>query len=318
MEKYKIAAAPMAGITDRPFRKLLKYVSGDCVDLMFTEMISAKGIVMENEGTRMMLPNKDEEVVVQLFGKEPDDFRVAAEYIAENYPKISGIDINAACPVKKVIRNGAGAAMVKDLDNLKNVMAVLVEIAHKFGKKASIKIRKGWNSDVNYEKVLEIAESLEFDQLYIHGRTAEQKYAGTADDEVLLNMKNAKVDIYWSGDIFTHENAMGIIGKYPFIRGVLVARGMLGNPWIFRNIKNGLAGMPVYEVTASEKIDVIKIHMDYMLEEHSDYKVAGQFKKFITGYTHGISNAREKRHRILLLKNTEEMLQALIETINSN
>jgi len=318
MVSFKIGAAPMAGVTDLPFRRLLNYVSGDCIDFLFTEMVSAKGVLMNNNGTKRLLPGEKEKVIVQLFGSSEEEFRYSTEYVLENYPETTGININAACPVKKVIRNGAGSAMVKDIPNLKKIMIAVENITHKYGKKASIKIRKGWNSDINYGCITDLSEEIGMDEIYIHGRTVEQKYSGFADDLIMNGLENREIDIYWSGDIFVPEDAVKIMKKYPFLKGLLVARGMLGNPWIFKDIKNLLDNKQPYLVSAEEKIEVIKKHMSFMLEEHNDYKVAGQFKKFVAGYTHGIRNAREKRHQILQLKSVEDMLEALIEIIASS
>jgi len=171
----------MAGITTGPYREIVRRKSEGKADIIFTEMISARGVLEFNRVSLDMLPRRDEECHVQLFGNSPDDFVKATQFILEHFPNITGIDINAACPVKKVVRNGAGASLVSDLPKLREILSGMAGPLHEKDKWLSLKIRKGWEGAENYMRVFNICEEYGADFLSIHGRTVEQGYSGRAD-----------------------------------------------------------------------------------------------------------------------------------------
>ncbi|HPE70052.1 MAG TPA: tRNA-dihydrouridine synthase family protein, partial [Thermotogota bacterium] len=322
-----IALAPMAGITDAPFRELVHLVSGGAADFLYTEMISARGICMQNRATLRMLPSPEEKrVLVQLFGEDPSDFEEAARLVFLNAPGAIGVDVNAACPVKKVIRNNGGASLARDIPRLRNILQALRPLTKSAGKKLSLKIRMGWqpSSDeggtADPLPVLRLAEECGVDFVALHGRTVQQKYAGHADPSVLPGILNSlSLPLFWTGDIFSPEDALQVCKNYP-VAGVLVARGSLGNPWFFEDFQRLWSG-EIHEPPQhppGQRMQVIRLHLDLLLKVFPPSKVAGQFKKFVAGYTHGLPHAREKRHWILQAQNLEELEHRLFSTLQGH
>lgn len=308
--------APMAGVTNKSFRQLIREINGDSVDYIFTEMINATGVSRLDNGTLHLLPGKEEACVVQIYGNNRPDLLRSAEYICVNFPKVTGIDLNAACPVRKVVRNGSGSAMVHDLENLKDILEGLEKVVHGYGKTVSIKIRRGWEGYENYNDIIKICDDTNIDFISIHGRTVEQGYSGEADLSILERMeKSGNTKIFWTGDVFEVEQIDKLLSYESVLDGILFARGTFGNPWLIRDARDYIAQREIREMSFEERERVIRRHVELLVQEYKEYKVIGQFKRFISGYTKGMRNAREKRNRIYRKNNLQEMIDLLILTI---
>jgi nifR3 family TIM-barrel protein len=311
--------APMAGVTNKSFRQLIREINGDAVDLIFTEMINATGVSRLDNGTLRLLPDKDERCIVQIYGNNKPDLLRAAEYICVNYPEISGIDLNAACPVKKVTRNGSGSAMVHDFDNLENVITSLEQVVHAHDKMISVKIRRGWEGYENYTDIINLCDKTGIDFVSVHGRTVEQCYSGEADLSILENIKRPeRIKIFWTGDVFEVEQIGELLKYEDVLDGILFARGTFGNPWLIRDARDFIAGREIVPVSFEEKKGIILRHAELLLQEYNEHKVIGQFKRFIAGYTKGMRNAKEKRNRIYRQNKLQDMIDLLILTLSAD
>lgn len=317
-KEFKLVLAPMAGVTNRAYRQLIRETNFEAVDIIFTEMINATGISRLDNGTLNLLPDWDESCFVQIYGNNALDLSRAADYILANYPKVEGIDVNAACPVKKVVRNGSGSALLHDPDKLKEIIKQLRIIVEGTGKSLSIKIRKGWEGYENYLEVINICDQLGVDFVSFHGRTVEQMYSGNADMTVLDKIKAERCEVFWTGDVFSVESIQNIAEYSDVVSGILFARGTFGNPWIISDAKEVLNGREPKSITLQEKIDTIRRHVELLLEDYSPLKALGQFKRFIAGYTKGIRDVRQKRNAIYRMNDLNELVELLITTISAD
>jgi len=315
-KKWSLSLAPMAGVTNKSFRQLIREINGDTVDYIFTEMINATGVSRLDNGTLHLLPKKEEVCVVQIYGNNKPDLIKSAEYVCENYPNVNGIDLNAACPVKKVVRNGSGSAMVHDLDVLRDILTELEATVHRYGKAVSLKIRKGWEGYENYQEIIRLCDETGMDFVSVHGRTVEQGYSGEADLTILERIeKTDRTKVFWTGDVFELDQIDRILKYEDVLDGILFARGTFGNPWLIRDTRDYLEDREIMEIPFEERKRIILRHVELLLEEYREYKVIGQFKRFIAGYTKGMRNAREKRNKIYRVNNLQEMVDLLILTI---
>lgn len=317
-KKIKLVLAPMAGVTNRAYRRLIKEINSTAVDYIFTEMINATGVSRLDNGTLNLLPSKDEVCVVQIYGNNSYDFAKAAEFILSNYENVSGIDINAACPVKKVVRNGSGSALLHDLKKLEQIIIAVKKIMHGSDKSLSVKIRKGWEGYENYREVIEMCDELGVDFVSIHGRTVEQMYTGCADFSILDTFSSSRCEIFWTGDMFDFESVKKISDYRNTISGILFARGTYGNPWIIKQAHDFLNGQPIKTISLEEKTKTILRHVELLLEDYSQIKATGQLKRFVAGYTKGIRDARQKRNAIFRMDDLDGMVDLLITTISAD
>jgi len=309
--------APMAGVTDYAFRELIRYAVPDCVDRFYTEMVSVKGLLNKNRASYRTLPKPHETTTVQLFGFDPANFPRAIEIVFACAPKTEGIDINAACPVRKVVRNGAGAALAKNLPTLRRILEVSEPLVHAEGRRLTLKIRKGWETDPNYLEIISMAMDCGVDAVALHGRTVEQGYSGAADSTVLGQLPADEcARILWSGDI-VDSDSLEKVGRYP-IAGVLIGRASIGNPWIFRELKTWIDGFPFVLPTVEERIRTIERHISLMEAEMRRERVCGAFKKFVSGYTKGIPMARSARNRLLMSTELDELKKGLFALLYEN
>lgn len=230
-----LSLGPMAGVTDMPFRLLCKEQGAD---LIYTEMVSAKGIHYNNTNTKDMLLVDDRErpVALQLFGSEPDIMAETAKRIEDRNFDI--FDINMGCPVPKVVNNGEGSAMMKNVKLAAEVVSAMVKAVK---KPVTVKIRKGFTAgDVNAPEFAKAMEESGAAAIAVHGRTREQYYSGKADWDIIAAVKQkVNIPVIGNGDIFTPQDAERML-KVTGCDGIMIARGAQGNPWIFRNIKEYL------------------------------------------------------------------------------
>ncbi|RAO99544.1 dihydrouridine synthase [Petrotoga sp. 9PW.55.5.1] len=296
--KYKIGLAPMADYTDYPFRNLAREFGAQ---FTFTEMISVDSILRENEKVEKMLPQKNERNIgIQLFGNEPKKFVEAAKRVEH---LASWIDINAACPANKVIKKGSGAALLKTPELLGKIIR---NLKANINLPVGVKVRIGFDI-INIEEVSKIIEENGADYIIVHGRTKTQLYSGKADRSFIKKLKeNINVPLGASGDVFCREDIEDYINNYG-ADFVLVARGAIGNPWIFMNNN--------YIPSKKERIEVCLKHLALMIDFYKSENFAvKKFRKVLIKYFSGFEGAKEIRKRMHTL-NTFKDVSNLIENV---
>lgn len=309
----EVFLAPMAGVTDLPFRLICKRFG---CGLLYTEMINAKALCYDDANTKKMLNIMDEEhpVAVQIFGSEPEFMGKAAK-ILNDYPN-EILDINMGCPAPKVVKNGDGSALMRNPELAKKVLSSVVENS---SKPVTLKIRKGWDDNsVNALEIALIAQEVGVDAITIHGRTREQYYAGNADWDIIKLIKdNVDIPVIGNGDVTSIEDAIKIKNDTN-CDAIMIGRGAQGNPWIFERINHYLkTGEILPPPTTDEKIGVAIDHMKLAIEEHGEYVAVREMRKHIGWYLKGMKNSARIRDKINKLEDPEEVIKTLKILTNS-
>ncbi|MFH1318868.1 MAG: tRNA dihydrouridine synthase DusB [Candidatus Omnitrophota bacterium] len=308
--KPKIYLAPMAGVTDLSFRLISRKLgAAHC----FLEMLDSNATLYDSPRNRRLLKTvkKDSPLSAQLLGADPSIMLAAAEKLLNLVP-LSFLDINSACPAKKVIKKGAGSALLKNTDTLAKIIKTL---SSNLKIPITVKLRVGFNKKNIKECVntAKICQDNGASTIFIHGRTASQGYRGDVDYESIKVVKDSlKISVFGSGNIFTPQLAKKMIEETG-CDGILVARGAQGNPWIFKNIENYLNGKPIKLATLPTKKKILKQHLAYIkkYKELSASNKLGFMGKVTMWYFKGIYNAPRIRERICKVKSYEELLNLI-------
>jgi nifR3 family TIM-barrel protein len=295
--------APLAGVTDKAFRETVCAVGGGYV---WTEMISDKALTYQNSKTLKMLDltGEAEPRIVQLFGSEPETMARAALLAVECRANV--IDINMGCPTQKIVKNGEGAALLRDLPRAQRIAAAVVRAV---SVPVTVKIRLGWNDD---ELVaVELAKSLEsvgVQMLTVHARTREQFYAGHADWRWIRRVKKeVGIPIVGNGDVFRPEDAARLVEETG-CDGVMIGRGALGNPWLISRTQYFLKhGVILSEPLIEERIQVALQHFDRVLRYKGERIGLNEMRKHAVWYIKGIKKAAQLRDEIMQTRSSEEM-----------
>lgn len=303
--------APMAGVTDLPFRLLCR--EQGC-GLLCTEMVSAKAIYYRNRNTRELLQTDPREgaVAVQLFGSDPVIVGDMARQIGEGPYAL--IDFNMGCPVPKVVNNGEGSALMK---NPLLAGQILESLVKKAGKPVTVKIRKGFDdSHVNAVEIARIAESCGVAAVAVHGRTRQQFYSGKADWDIIRQVKEAvKIPVIGNGDIFTPEDA-GRMLEETGCDGVMIARGARGNPWLFgRTLRYLETGEAPPEPTEKEICRMILRHVRMQAEWKGDGLAMKEMRKHVAWYTAGLPHSAAIRRESNQIETLEGLAGLLREKL---
>ncbi len=302
--------APMAGVTDLPFRLLC---SRQGVGLCCMEMVSAKAILYKNKNTESLLEiHKDEgPVSLQLFGSDPKILSEMAKKIEER--PFSVLDINMGCPVPKVVNNGEGSALMK---NPKLVEEIVSSVVKAVQKPVTVKIRKGFDEEhVNAVEIAKIAEAAGAAAVAVHGRTREQYYAGEADWEIIAKVKDAlTIPVIGNGDVTDGQSAERLLTQTG-CDGVMIGRAARGNPWIFSQVAAYLEDGTVLPKPDIEEVKkTILEHARLQLETKGEYTGIREMRKHVSWYTTGYPNSARLRQVINLTESFEELC-ALVESL---
>ena len=303
-----VILAPMAGVTDLPFRLLCREQGDGCV---VTEMVSAKAILYNNRNTKELLQIHPQErpAAVQLFGSDPEIMGEIAARIEDG--PYDFIDVNMGCPVPKVVNNGEGSALMKDPKKAGEILTAMVRAVK---KPVTVKFRKGFNdSCVNGVEFARMAESCGVAAVAVHGRTREQYYSGRADWDIIRRVKEAvKIPVIGNGDIFTPQDAKRMMEETG-CDGLMVARGAKGNPWIFRRINHYLdTGELLPEPSIEEIREMVLRHGRMLVEYKGESTAMREMRGHMAWYTKGMPHSAALRNEI----NQVETLEGLAELLN--
>ena len=305
--------APMAGVTDLPFRLICKEQGAG---LLCMEMVSAKAIYYNNKNTEelMAIDKRELPVSLQLFGSDPDIISEMAKRIEEKPFAI--LDINMGCPVPKVVNNHEGSALMK---NPKLVEEIVSKTVKAIKKPVTVKIRKGFDDkNINAVEIAKVAESAGAAAVAVHGRTREQYYSGTADWDIIAKVKQAvSIPVIGNGDIVDGFSAKKMLDETN-CDGLMIGRGVQGNPWIFREIAAYLEdGTILPRPHKKEMKEVILKHAKMQLECKGEYTGIREMRKHISWYTKGMPNSARMRNEINNIE-TFEHLYLCVEKLFQN
>lgn len=308
-----VVLAPMAGVTDITYRTICKEMGAG---LVYTEMVSAKGLYYKDVKTRILMKTNENNrpISLQIFGSEPDIMAYVVESYINERNDIDIIDVNMGCPTPKIVKNGDGSALMREPVLAGEIVNKIKKISN---KPVTVKIRSGWDS--NSINAPEFARVLEFngvDMIAVHGRTREQFYTGKANYGVIKRVKEAVcVPVVGNGDIYTPQDAVRML-ETTGCDGVMVARGILGNPWLIKNIVKMLNDdYNFYEPDPRDKVEMIKRHALMLTQERDERIATLEMRKFAAWYMKGMRNSSEIRNKINKVTKATELCNILDEYI---
>lgn len=305
--KNNVLLAPMAGVTDKAFRMITKPFGPG---LMYTEMVSGKGLFYNSKKTSDLLDTEEDEkpVATQLFGHEPDVLASIAEKALEYGAQL--IDINMGCPAPKITGNGDGSALSKTPQLAGEIVAAVVAAVN---VPVTVKIRKGWDDSlINAVDMAQIAEKNGAAAITVHGRTREQFYSGTADLDIIKAVKQAvSIPVIGNGDITDEDSAKRML-EYTDCDGIMIGRGAQGNPWIFERILHYLeTGEKLPPPTPEERAAKMREHLCLLIKYKGDHRGIQEARKHMAWYIKGCPGGAKLREAIMRASTQDEMLKII-------
>lgn len=299
--------APMAGVTDSSFRRLIKELGG--VGLIVTEFISVEGLTRGNMRSHRMMKFLPEErpLSIQIFGYDVERMVTAAEIIEEVGADI--VDINCGCPAKKVVNGGGGSSLLRDLPQLEKILR---RVRKAVSIPVTMKIRTGWDqSSINAVEVARVIEDCGGNMVAIHGRTRIQGYSGRADWDVIASVKRAvSIPVTGCGDITSPEMALERLDETG-VDAVMIGRGAIANPWIFRQTSELMRGEAVYQPPLTEKQRVLHRYNELLRDEIPERALAGKLKQMCGYFTHGLAGGARLRERVFHSQTISEIFDQI-------
>ena len=308
----EIMTAPMAGITDYSFRRILNEFSPDVI---FTEMADVSAVVNKNKKTIDEILKAENNESVQLFGSKTDNFKEAVKILLEM--GFTHIDINLGCPMKKIIKSGKGAALLEEPEYIRKLLTEIKK-EYKDDIALSIKIRVGYKDFNDPFYYVRLAEELRLKQICIHGRTQKQGYQGDADWEIIKKIKenSNNIKIIGNGDLFNIEDIINKTRESK-VDGIMLARGILGNPWLIKQAKDYFnnENMKKYDVSKREKRNLLIKHINYYIIDKGENRAFLNIKKHIFWYLSDFYNIKIIKKEISNLGNIKEILSYIEKNI---
>lgn len=304
----RVILSPLAGVTDRAFRCICNDYN---VDYAYTEMVSAKGLFYSDKTTRELLARfpGEEKIGVQLFGSDPEIMGAMAKKISKEYRYFKSIDINMGCPAKKIVKNKEGSALMKDPELVRRIISSVREESN---LPVSAKFRLGYDdSRKNYLEIGRICQEAGAYKVTLHARTREQMYSGKADWDAIKDLREMlDIEVVGNGDIFTPEDALRMI-EYTGVNSVAIGRGAMGNPFIFKQIKDyfdkGTYDLP----TVSDIISLILRQYDLLVKYKGERVAINEMRKHIAWYLKGYRGANQLKNRINMTRSIDEVFSLL-------
>ena len=304
-----LVLSPMAGVTDISFRRLLKRRGG--IGLTVSEFISVEGLTRHNPKSKRQMRFFEEErpFAVQIFGGQPERMRMAAEIAEEVGADI--LDINCGCPAPKVVKHGGGSGLLRDYERLETI---LKEIKRAIKIPLTIKIRAGFfDHTINAVETAKLAEACGVEHIALHGRTKEQGYRGRANWDLVRQIKETvKVPVSGSGDVVTVEDALAR-WQETNCDGILIGRGAIANPWIFRQVEDALSGREVFQPTLEDKRAVLLEYFDMLRDDMPEMAAIGKMKQLAGQFTRGLQGGALFRTTIYHSHSVTEILERITE-----
>lgn len=305
--KNNIILAPMAGITDLPFRSIVEQMG---VGLAYTEMASAKAIFYGDEKTNKLLNTKGENrpIGVQIFGSDIESMAFAAKEVSK---KFDIVDINMGCPAPKVVKNGDGSKLLQNLDL---VGCIVEEVVKASSVPVTVKIRKGFNKSNVSVEAAKIIEQAGASMITIHGRTRDEYFSGDVDLDAIKKVKEAvHIPVIGNGNIVDEESALKMF-EYTGVDGIMIGRGAMGNPWIFHKIIHYLqTGEKLEKISNKQKLETIIKHIELEVEEKGERVGIPELRKHLACYTKNLQDASKVRVKINGINTKEELIECLKE-----
>ena len=278
--------------------------------LVCTEMISSKGLFYHDEKTQQLLHMKNETrpVAVQIFGSDVEAMAYAAKYVSQ-FADV--IDINMGCPAPKIVKNGDGSRLLQNLPLAEKMIKAVVENAT---VPVTVKFRKGWDEQhIVAVEFAQMAEKAGASAITIHGRTREEFYTGTADWEIIRQVKQAvSIPVIGNGDIKDGETALEMFEQTQ-VDGVVIGRASIGNPWIFQKIQQYLKGEPMSPITLQERLQIILEHIELQVEELGENTGIKEMRKHLSYYIKNLPDAAQMRQAINRIETKQELIDCLTE-----